>query len=378
MKQLNEFKKYVLYGGGVMAERLSVQLEKSEMELVAVADNLNPQNRKVTNFKGFEIRNLKEVKSEIGDDTCVILAINAFFSLNAIEYYDQVFNHNFDRLIVPNPYTCLRPCVMCDDFASERRIPIDNPIYTKVRGLFKDVVSLDIYDRLWKSKTYDSVLDSFELVKYLDIKDVYYFGEAYWDSYDFGNASKEYATIFDCGAYIGDSIKQVCSVVPEKKKQYYAFEPDHDNAEIIRNNAEFYRVCDELNVLEYGVGDKNEQLIFEFPKNNQKDAGRFVDASSSDIEGIKLSIKRVDDLNLDVKGQLYIKMDIEGSELAALKGARETIKKHRPFLAVCVYHRKNDIVNIPEFIDRLGCGYDYYLRGGFHTILWAIPRCIET
>ena len=102
MKQLNEFKKYVLYGGGVMAERLSVQLEKSEMELVAVADNLNPQNRKVTNFKGFEIRNLKEEKSEIGDDTCVILAINAFFSLNAIEYYLGSDTAELQNFVVQN------------------------------------------------------------------------------------------------------------------------------------------------------------------------------------------------------------------------------------------------------------------------------------
>lgn len=367
------FKRYVLYGGGVMAERLSIQLEKSGMQLIAVVDNLDDVNRKVTNFKGFTIRNLKEIRDEINDDTCVILAINAFFSVGAIEYYGQVFDQSYDRLIVPNPYTCLRPCVMCDDFALESRIPISDPIYSRVRTLFKDNVSLDIYDRLWKSKTYDSAFDSFELVKYADVKDVYYFGEAYWDSYDFGKANKEYATIFDCGAYIGDSIKQVCSVVPEKKKQYYAFEPDYENAEIIRNNSKFRDICDELNVLEYGVGDKNEQLIFEFPQNNQRDAGRFVDSASGE-GGIKLSIKRIDDLNLDIKGQLYIKMDIEGSELGALMGAKETIIKYHPFLAICVYHRKNDIIKIPEFIDSLDCEYSYFLRGGFHTILWAIPK----
>ncbi len=373
MKQLNEFRKYVLYGGGVMAERLSKQLKATGMKLIAVADNYDSKDRKRTEYCGYKICNLAEIKNEVDDDTCVILAINAFFSLNAISYYEQVFDGNFEKLFVPNPYTCLRPCVMNDDFAKEMRIPVDDPIYKKVRSLFSDDVSLDIFDRLWKSKTYDSKYDSFELVNYLDIKDVYYFGEAYWDSFDFPPTKGQFATVFDCGAYIGDSIKPVCSVVPEKSVLYYAFEPEKENANIIRNNSEFYEICKELRVLEYGVGSKNEELFFEFPDNNQKDAGRFVDSVSVD-NGLKLTIKKLDDLNLEVKGQLYIKMDIEGSEMAALIGAKETIRKFNPYLAICVYHRKNDLTDIPFFIASLGCEYDYYLRGGFHTILWAIPK----
>lgn len=373
MKQINEFRKYVLYGGGVMAERLSKQLKESGMKLVAVADNYDIKSRKRTEYCGYKICNLAEAKSEVDEDTCVILAINAFFSLNAISYYEQVFDGNFEKLFVPNPYTCLRPCVMNDDFAKEVRTPVDNPIYKMVRNLFSDEVSLDIFDRLWKSKTYDSKYDSFELINYLDVKDVYYFGEAYWDSYNFSPTKEQFATVFDCGAYIGDSIKPVCSVIPEKKVLYYAFEPEEENANSIRKNFEFQKICDEIRVLEYGVGDENKELFFEFPDNNQKDAGRFVNSPSKE-NGLKLTIKRIDDLNLEIKGQLYIKMDIEGSEMAALMGAKETIKRHKPYLAICVYHRKNDLTAIPSFIASLGCEYDYYLRGGFHTILWAIPK----
>ena len=373
MKRLNEHKKYVLYGGGVMAERLSKQLKETGMKLIAVTDNYDAKKRKKMEYCGFKICNLAEIKNDVDDDTCVILAINAFFSLNAIAYYEQVFGGNFEKLFVPNPYTCLRPCVMNDDFAKEVRIPVENPIYKKVRNLFSDDVSLDIFDRLWKSKTYDSKYDSFELVNYLEVKDVYYFGEAYWDSFDFSPTKEQFATVFDCGAYIGDSIKPVCSVIPEKRILYYAFEPDKENANIIRTNTEFDKACVDLRVLEYGVGSKNEELFFEFPDNNQKDAGRFIDSTSVE-NGLKLTIKKIDDLNLEIKGQLYIKMDIEGSEMAALKGAAEIIKKHMPYLAICVYHRKNDLTEIPSFIADLGCEYDYYLRGGFHTILWAIPK----
>lgn len=371
---LNDYKGYILLGGGVMADRLAPQLMESKMELLGVADNMDEHSRKIKKYKDLEVKNLSQFKDVLKrDDVCAILAVNAFQSTNIIDYYGKDCGLDYNKLIVPNPYTCLRPCVMNDDFASETRVPVNECIYDDVRQMFKDEESLKIYDKLRYSKTYESEKDSFELVRYSDIEDMYYFAETYWHGHDFPEASNEYATVFDCGAYIGDSIVQVCTDIPEKKVVYYAYEPDHENAEIIRNNKEFHDLCYELNVLEYGVGNKNAVLGFEFPDNNQKDAGRFVDVDDS-FDGIKLEIRRMDDLNLDIKGRLYIKMDIEGAELDALKGAERLIKEHAPCLAICVYHRKNDMINIPAYINSLGCDYDYYLRGGFHTIFWAIPK----
>ncbi|MEP6596774.1 MAG: FkbM family methyltransferase [Ginsengibacter sp.] len=71
----------------------------------------------------------------------------------------------------------------------------------------------------------------------------------------------------------------------------------------------------------------------------------------------------------------FIKMDIEGSETNALKGATETIKKFRPKLAIAVYHSSEDFDSIPRFIDSLGAGYKFYLSHatiyGEETMLFA-------
>lgn len=55
-------------------------------------------------------------------------------------------------------------------------------------------------------------------------------------------------------------------------------------------------------------------------------------------------------------------MDIEGSELNALRGATETIKRDRPTLTICVYHKAEDLITIPQFIKNLYSDYKFYLR----------------
>lgn len=71
----------------------------------------------------------------------------------------------------------------------------------------------------------------------------------------------------------------------------------------------------------------------------------------------------------------FIKLDIEGSELSALEGARETIRRFRPQLAISVYHKPEDFWTIPQLIDSLGPKYRFFL-GHFtshqeETILFA-------
>lgn len=58
----------------------------------------------------------------------------------------------------------------------------------------------------------------------------------------------------------------------------------------------------------------------------------------------------------------FIKMDIEGAELAALKGAEQSIRRFRPKLAISVYHQLQDFWEIPQWIDSLGLGYRFHLR----------------
>lgn len=58
----------------------------------------------------------------------------------------------------------------------------------------------------------------------------------------------------------------------------------------------------------------------------------------------------------------FIKMDIEGAEMNALRGAEETLRRFRPKLAISVYHNLQDFVDVPAYLDGLGVGYRFYLK----------------
>jgi FkbM family methyltransferase len=58
----------------------------------------------------------------------------------------------------------------------------------------------------------------------------------------------------------------------------------------------------------------------------------------------------------------FIKMDIEGAEQQALRGAEESIRRFKPKLAITVYHSLEDFWEIPKWIAQMELGYQFYLR----------------
>ena len=71
-----------------------------------------------------------------------------------------------------------------------------------------------------------------------------------------------------------------------------------------------------------------------------------------------------------------LKMDVEGSELKTLQGAAEFIREQKPMLSVCVYHKMEDIIELPRFIMEIDPSYKLYFRRyakGFRdTVLYAM------
>jgi Leucine-rich repeat (LRR) protein len=73
-----------------------------------------------------------------------------------------------------------------------------------------------------------------------------------------------------------------------------------------------------------------------------------------------------------------IRLDVEVSEEKSLLGGIKTIVKHRPKLLISLYHKHNDIFELPLFIDKLNLNYKFCI--GHHrqtlqeTVLYAISN----
>ena len=81
----------------------------------------------------------------------------------------------------------------------------------------------------------------------------------------------------------------------------------------------------------------------------------------SEMGEVKIEVTSIDNVLAGEKAT-YIKMDVEGSEKAALIGAKETIVKYKPKLAICVYHHDLDIIELPLMLLEWNKDYKFYLR----------------
>lgn len=71
-----------------------------------------------------------------------------------------------------------------------------------------------------------------------------------------------------------------------------------------------------------------------------------------------------------------IKLDVEGYEMAALQGAHNTIAKYSPKLQVCVYHKLEDLWELPLYIQRISQGYKFFMA--HHAIRGDSNKCLPT
>ena len=172
----------------------------------------------------------------------------------------------------------------------------------------------------------------------------------------------------DGGCCDGMTAANFSNLVHGTYKKIYCFEPDHKNIQKIRRNFAS-RGIERYELIEMGLWDTREELAF---AGNGSADSHIVENAESDlkIKGIPL-----DDI-LNGKRVSFIKMDIEGAEKKGLKGAWNTIKTYKPKLAVCVYHRPEDIWELPEMILRMCPDYRLYFRhyscGSTETVLYAL------
>jgi FkbM family methyltransferase len=176
----------------------------------------------------------------------------------------------------------------------------------------------------------------------------------------------DHEAYIDGGAFEGDTIRAFIERVHGKFDGVYAFEPDPVTfAKLTANFANEPRV----HPIHAGLYSRSGSLRF------RDDASRgAIFEESGDIE---MPVTTIDE-TVGSRPLTYIKMNIEGAEMDALRGGENSIRQWLPRLAISAYHRASDLWQIPRLVEELSPRYDLYLRqhdgGIIETVLYALPR----
>lgn len=171
---------------------------------------------------------------------------------------------------------------------------------------------------------------------------------------------------FDCGAFTGDTIADFLKATGGTYRHIWAAEPDKSNYKQLTDYINKHNLK-HVDAINKGIYSSSGKLPFE---ENGSMLSMISEKANSYIE--------VDTIDHIAAGKpvTYIKMDVEGVELEALKGAERTIREYRPILGISIYHRQQDLIDIPQYIKSLVPGYKFYFRVhkklAIDTVLYGI------
>lgn len=254
--------------------------------------------------------------------------------------------------------------------------PVERGLYlatvARVKNEVRPEVLLD--GRPYRLRDFASQGHDFELLAYdwvLGVHDVEY------NQYEQGDVHlKPGDVIVDAGAFVGDTAVYFHHKLGGSC-QIHSFELLDENLALMLHNLERNGVEDDRIVInKLALADRSGDEIVVADGASQGATSIFGRAGQGD----RVQTITLDDyvVRLELPRVDFIKMDIEGAEALALAGARQTIALFRPRLAICLYHRWDDVLTVPAAIHATGVDYRFtfkwvQLTDGWEAVLLATP-----
>lgn len=343
-------KKIILYGAGA----IGTAIINSGFEIYAIIDKKFKKGDCYLNISCYNPIDFKLFEDE--NKYIVLLAIrNKKYHKEIIKCLKEI---GFNNIIIAIDYYESQTPFIHHEIQKEGFnyfLKNKNNILKAIK-LFKDELSLNIFMTFMQTH-----LERKLVIIPFDKADNQYFPEDI-------KLNKGYFRFINCGSYTGDTIKQLNKKIG-KIDSLVCFEPDLQTYKQLIKYLSKNKENISENIITFPCGVYNTETILNFM------SGATTSSAISDNGETSIQCVSLDNVLLNFK-PTFINMDIEGAELEALKGAKKTIKKYKPDLAICVYHIPNHIWEIPLYLNSLKLGYKFYLRNytGFiyETILYAI------
>lgn len=226
----------------------------------------------------------------------------------------------------------------------------------------------EIYDRLVDKESKDvfTRIINFRLTADISYMEGFSDREEFQYFEPFLALDKANEVFIDVGGFDGYTSLEFIKYCPDYKAVYF-FEPEEKNMLVARNNLAGYP---NVHFIQKGLSNKKATVNFS--------AGGSISAITEKGD-YKIEVDLLD--RMVTEKVSFIKMDVEGAESLAIEGAKETIHRDQPTMALCVYHYPDDLWKIASQVFSMRDDYDLYLRhyteGVAETVMFFIPRKIS-
>lgn len=332
-------KPIVMYGMGDGAEKIMAVM--NELDIKPKEFMASDEFVRGHSFLGYQVRKLSEIE-EMYDDFIIVVCFGSSLPPVMSRLYELAEKYELYAPDVPVVGEGLFDEGYIDEHAAELK---------KVRKLLADDKSREVFDGLISYKL------SGDIFKLREIETPLEEAEALLK---IGKTE----TYVDLGAYNGDTVDRFLRLTNKEFAEIYAVEPDFRNfCRMVRRNYALGRGI--FHPINAAAWDDNVQLEF------RRSGGRSSSLCNQYGRGAKVKVNgiKVDSMMGDKKPTL-IKIDVEGAEREALDGARECIVKYRPRIVLSVYHRTEDLIELPLKIREMNGGYKLYLRHHPYIPAW--------
>lgn len=290
---------------------------------------------------------------------------------------DEIISENLRNFWINENCSKMTYSELCQKYAEEEYNELDRELeyfeqnisdfkqnlhhYKRVYNLLNDDESRKVFANMIAAKIFmdtSYINNAFKLTPVYFSKDIFSFSN---DIY------------IDCGGYDGDTASEFVKCNPDVQ-QVYIFEGIPELATKCRLKME--QECPEakVHVFQNVVFDKECELSLVQGIGNGD--SRIGENGEIKVKAVTLDDSLTDDVT-------FIKMDIEGSEKEAIKGAARIIRTKTPKMAICIYHLKDDFWKIPELILSINSKYHFKVRqhdpvSFSETVLYCIPPNMPT
>ncbi|MBQ9763076.1 MAG: FkbM family methyltransferase [Phascolarctobacterium sp.] len=331
-------KHIVLYGMGNGADKIVDWCEANSVKISGIF--ASDEFVRYQSFRGMTVQKYSDIIEQFGEDILVVIA----FASERPEVLAR-----FKELA--EAHETLAP-----------HLPLfDEPETVSLAWLEKYEAELqEVYKKLADDvsrKTFAAVLN-YKLsgkVQYLfdcdtareeDLRQIFTFGEN--------------EVYMDLGAYNGDTVQEFLNLVDGKYQHIIAVEPDRRNCKKLTALAE---QLGEITVHQCGVWDEAGELGFSDSGGRQ--------STFLAVQKKTVPVNSIDNL-AEGKAVSYIKMDVEGAEVQALRGGEAVIKEYAPKMFIAAYHYDVDVFRLPLQIWQLVPEYKIFFRKHPYVPAWEL------